>query len=178
MYPPTWKLTQSTNAPGSSSEGQEVDVITSPSGSVKVLYLPSASVTGIRRSEDITVAGVSTTAIPAMEVVRLIDNLGGSPPEYTVEDFVTLTSAAHSLDGSNTAFTAGTTIASSSEPPYHQFTNPERPSNIGQQLLAVTEANGAPDGNIFTSSAAAEAWLNSSEVQTATQILDSVTYSP
>lgn len=176
-YPATWKLSQVTNPPGQSADGQEVDTFTSPSGNVEVVYMPSAQVTGSRRQEAIQVVGVTPTALSTVEVVSLIDQVSGSSSQYAVEDFVTLTSAAHAINSSDSPFKTGATISSSYEPPYHQFTNPERPSDIGQTILAVTEKGGNPAGNVFSSSSDAEAWLNSSEVQTAGQILDSVTFS-
>lgn len=176
-YPATWKFTQATYAPGQSVTGQEVDTITSPSTNVTVSYMPSAQVTGARRREDIKVIDVIPTAVSALEVVKLIDYVNGSPTEYAVEDYVTLTSAAHALNSASTIFTPGAVVNNTSEPPYHQFTNPERPGDIGQQLLAVTISNGNPGSNFFSTNAAAQAWLDSSEVQTAGQILDSVTYS-
>jgi Tfp pilus assembly protein PilW len=174
-YPTTWKLGQVSNAPGASPNGQEVDTITSPSGTVKVVYLPSAAVSGDRQTESITVVGATKTAVNNLGVFKLIDQL--SATQFQVENFVTLTTASHALDANDSPFAQGTTIASSSEPPYHQFTNPERPGDIGQQLLVVTGANGDPTDNVFSSAAAAQAWLNSAEVQTASQILSSVTYS-
>jgi hypothetical protein len=123
------------------------------------------------------VAGLSPTATTNLEVVKLIDQITGPPTQYAAEYYVTLNSAAHALNKTNTPFTTGATIANTSEPPYHQFTNPLRPGNIGQQLLAVTISNGDPGSNFFATSAAAQAWLNSAEVQTAGQILGSVTYS-
>lgn len=175
-YPSNWKLSQVSYTPGTSpTTGQEVNTITSPSTTVTVSYMPSALVTGSRRDETIKVVGVTATAISNLKVYKLIDQLSSS--QYAVEDFVTLNSAAHALDTAATPFTAGAKIAAGAEPPYHQFTNPERPSDIGQQLLAVTISNGNAGNNIFTSNAAAQAWLTSAEVVTASQILDSVTYS-
>jgi prepilin-type N-terminal cleavage/methylation domain-containing protein len=176
-YPANWKLTQAAYAPGQSATGQEVDTITSPSTNVTVTYMPSAQVTGSRRIENIKVVGVTSTDITQLKVIKLIDQITSPSSQYAVEDYVTLTSAAHALNTANTPFTPGATIANTSEPPYHQFTNPQRPGNIGQQLLAVTVANGDPGSNFFTSNANAQTWLSSSEVQTAGQILDSVTYS-
>ncbi len=176
-YPSTWRLTQASYTPGQNSSGQEVDTITSPSGKVKVVYMPSAQVTGVRRTESISVANVLPAEEAALEAVQLIDHLNTSPAQYAVEDFVTLVSAAHALNSTNTPFMAGSTIVSAAEPPYHQFTNPERPGDIGQQLLAVTESGGLPDGNLFASVPAAQNWLSGAEVKTANQILTSVTYS-
>jgi hypothetical protein len=176
-YPVSWKLSQATSAPGASASGQEVNTITSPSTNVTVTYRPSAQVSGDRRQEAIKVAGVVPTAISGLEVLKLIDYTGGSANPYAVEDFVTLTSAAHALNSTDTPFTAGATIGNTSEPPYHQFTNPVRPGDIGQQLLAVTVSNGDPGSNFFNSDSDAQSWLNSPEVVTAGQIIDSVTYS-
>jgi prepilin-type N-terminal cleavage/methylation domain-containing protein len=176
-YPPNWKLSQVINTPGQSPNGQEVDTFTSPSTNVTVIYMPSAQVTGSRRSESIKVVGVSSTAIRGIEVVQLLDHINNQAANYAVEDFVTLTSAAHALNASASPFTPGTSISSTSDPPYHQFTNSIRPSDIGQQLIVVAENGGNAASNIFNNTSDAQAWLNSSEVQTAGQILDSVTYS-
>lgn len=176
-YPATWKFSQVTHAPGQSTTGQEVDTFTSPSTLVTVSYLPSAQVSGIRRAETIKVVGVTQTALSNLKIYQLIDQVTGPPIQYAVEDFVTLTSAGHALNKANSPFTLGSTIANTSEPPYHQFTNPLRPGDIGQQLLAVTISNGDPGSNFFSSTTAAQAWLNSSEVVAAGQILASVTYS-
>lgn len=176
-YPSNWKLSQATYAVGSNIFGQEIDTITSPSTSVTITYRPSALDTGDRRQEAIKVVRASLTANSNLEVLQLIDELSGSPTEYAVEDYVTLASAAHALNKASTAFTPGAVIDKTVEPPYHQFTNPVRPDNIGQQLLAVTIDNGDPGSNFFSSDAAAQAWLSSSEVVTAGQILNSVTYS-
>lgn len=174
-YPTTWKLGQASSTPGASPNGQEVDTITSPSGGVKVVYMPSAAVSGDRQQESISVVGATKTGVNNLGVFQLINQL--SSTQFAVEDFVTLTTASHALNSTDSVFAKGATINSTSEPPYHQFTNPERPGDIGQQLLAVTGASGDPAGNLFSSSAAAQAWLSSSEVQTASQILGSVTYS-
>jgi hypothetical protein len=176
-YPTSWKLTQATSAPGANPQGQEIDTITSPSTNVTVTYRPSAQVSADRRQEAIKVAGVTPTDVSELEVVKLIDQLSGTSNPYAVEDFVTLGSAAHALNSKDSPFTSGATIANTAEPPFHQFTNPVRPDDIGQQLLAITISNGDPGGNFFSSSAAAQAWLSSAEVVTAGQILNSVTYS-
>jgi Tfp pilus assembly protein PilV len=175
-YPTTWKLNQASSAPGANANGQEVDTITSPSGNVTVTYRPSAQVSGDRRQEAIKVFGVTATDLSSLVVVKLIDYVGGTSNSYAVEDYVTLATAAHALNNADTPFTTGATIASTSEPPYHQFTNPLRPGDIGQQLLAVTVSNGDPGSNFFNSNSAAQSWLNSPEVVTAGQIIDSVTY--
>jgi type II secretory pathway pseudopilin PulG len=175
-YPASWKITQATYPPGTEPNGQEVDTITSPSGNVKVVYMPSAQVSGDRQVETITVASATKTDVSDLGVFQLINAL--SPSQFAVENFVTLTTASHALNSTDSPFTQGATIANASEPPYHQFTNPQRPEDIGQQLLVVTNASGDPAGNSFASSAAAQAWLNSAEVQTASRILGSVTYSP
>ena len=175
-YPTTWKLSQASSAPGSSADGQEVDTITSPSTNVTVSYRPSAQVSGDRRQEAIKVFGVTPTDVSNLVVVKLIDYVGGASNSYAVEDYVTLATAAHALNSSDTPFTTGATIASTTEPPYHQFTNPVRPTDIGQQLLAVTVSNGDPGSNFFNTDNAAQSWLNSPEVVTAGQIIDSVTY--
>ncbi len=174
-YPASWKVTQATYPPGTEPNGQEVDTITSPSGGVKVVYMPSALVSGDRQLETITVAGATKTDVSNLGVFQLINQLSAS--QFAVEDFVTLTTASHALNTADSPFAQGTTITNTSEPPYHQFTNPERPEDIGQQLLVVTNSSGNPAGNLFASSASAQAWLNSAEVQTASQILGSVTYS-
>lgn|GEM_PF-2524796 len=174
-YPTNWKLTQVANAPGTSANGQEVDTITSPSGSVKVLYMPSAAVSGARRPETINVISDTKTSVSNLGVFQLIDQLSSS--QFAVENFVTLTTASHALNSADSVFSKGATISNTADPPYHQFTNPERPGDIGQQLLAITGSSGDPAGNLFASSSAAQAWLSSAEVQTATQILSSVTYS-
>jgi cytoskeletal protein RodZ len=175
-YPSNWKFSQATYTPGQSSTGQEVNAISSPSTNVTVSYMPSAQVSGTRRQEVIKVVGLTATNISNIEVVKLIDQLSG-PTQYAVEDYVSLTSAAHTLNNTDLPFTLGATINATFEPPYHQFTNPQRPSDIGQQLLAITVNNGNAGNNLFNTNADAQAWLNSSEVQTAGQILDSVTYS-
>ena len=176
-YPSTWKFTQATFTPGQNTNGQEVDTITSPSTSVAVSYLPSAQVSGVRRIENIKVVDVIPTATSDLKVYQLIDQVTGPPAQYAVEDFVALTTAAHALNKVNSPFNKGATIANSAEPPYHQFTNPLRPGNIGQQLLSVNIGGTTPGGNIFDTNAAAQDWLNGSEVVTAGQILSSVTYS-
>ena len=176
-YPSTWKLSQASFAPGQNTNGQEADTITSPTASVAVSYMPSAQVSGVRLNETIKVVGVNPTATSDLKVYQLIDQVTGPPTQYVVEDFVTLTSAAHALNKANSPFNQGTTIANTSEPPYHQFTNPLRPGNIGQQLLSVNIGGTGPGANIFNSNAAAQDWLNASEVVTAGQILSSVTYS-
>lgn len=174
-YPTTWKLTQVANTPGTSQNGQEVDTITSPSGGVKVVYMPGATVSGDRQQENITVVGATKTGVNNLGVFQLINQV--SNVQYEVEDFVTLTTASHALNKADSVFAQGATISNTAEPPYHQFTNPERPGDIGQQLLAVTGSSGNPGDNTFSSSASAQAWLSSAEVQTAGQILASVTYS-
>jgi hypothetical protein len=176
-YPTTWKLTQTSSAPGASADGQEVDTITSPTTNVTVTYRPSAQVSGERRQEAIKVVSATSTDVSDLVVLKLIDYVGGATNSYAVEDFVTLASAAHALNSAATPFTTGATIANTNEPPYHQFTNPLRPGDIGQQLLAVTISNGDPGSNFFNSDSDAQSWLNSPEVVTAGQIIDSVTYS-
>jgi hypothetical protein len=176
-YPASWKFSQVTSTPGQNTNGQEVDTITSPSTSVAVSYMPSAQVSGIRLGETIKVVGVNPASVSNLKVYQLIDEVTGPPVQYAVEDFVTLTSAAHALNKANSPFTLGSTIANTAEPPYHQFTNPLRPGNIGQQLLSVNIGGTTPGNNFFSTAAAAQDWLNASEVQTAGQILASVTYS-
>jgi|ERR1039458_7354224 hypothetical protein len=176
-YPASWKFSQATSAPGQNTNGQEVDTITSPSTAVAVSYMPSAQVSGIRLGETIKVVGVNPASVSNLKVYQLIDEVTGPPVQYAVEDFVTLTSAAHALNKANSPFTLGSTIANTSEPPYHQFTNPLRPGNIGQQLLSVNIGGTTPGNNFFSTATAAQDWLNASEVVAAGQILSSVTYS-
>jgi prepilin-type N-terminal cleavage/methylation domain-containing protein len=175
-YPATWKLSQATFAPGQNANGQEVDTITSPSTSVAVSYMPSAQVSGVRRIESIKVVGVNPTATSDLKVYQLINQITGPPIQYAAEDFVTLTSAAHALNKANSPFSQGAVIANSAEPPYHQFTNPLRPGNIGQQLLSVNIGGFGPGINFFSSAQSAQDWFKTSEVVTAGQILASVTY--
>jgi hypothetical protein len=168
-YPSSWTYAQDTSNSGPA--GSEVNTITSPSHKVVVVYAPDVQLGGTGVSETSNVVDVTPNKAGDFAVVQLVNTVKTSG-SYTADVFATPQDSTSSQD----KWTKGTSITNSYTPQWHQFINPKQAGSPRNQLLAVT-----PDGNPFTlnrfnSAADAQAWLSSSEVKIAIQILTTVSY--
>ena len=173
-YPASWVFEKKTYAPGT-APSQEVDTISSPSGDTVVTYDPQSFAPF---GESVTVHVVSVKSAPAdgLEVVGLVQEVSsGGSTQFDADYFVTAKSHAYACSP-HTPFAPGAVIKSSCEPGggLYGFENPNTPSFKGYQTLDVSQKN-AGQGT-FDNLAEAQAWFDSSEIQTAGKILGSVSY--
>ncbi len=182
-YPSTWVLKQ--DAHGNATGDSELNTITNPNSKIAVSYTPKYGIGGVPVSQTITVNDVLPTVASDFNVVELLVKQSSG---YAVEAFVTTKTQAHEniakatansgyADGGTVNFTKGATIQNDGgSNTGHGFNNPKKPNTTGAQKVRITNASNPLDLPSFTTSDAAQAWLNSAEVKTAVQILTSLNY--
>jgi hypothetical protein len=162
-YPTTWTFKQSL----SESVVPEADVFKSPTGQVEVKYFPNSALGPTGDTSTVHVLSVNDTNASGLVIVGLIYNGVDQPNVYYPQLFVTYNPSP--------AYKAGQTLNNNYIPVVPGFGGDSR-TGSGITELDVEQASQTDQGNGFTSQSAAQAWLNSSEVQTGDKILKSVTY--
>ena len=170
QYPTNWTLSQVIN-----KYNDEVDKIISPSGLVAVVYLPQGSPAGpgVGTQSNVNVVSVNQAAASGYEVVSLYKQM----PQLTTSNYAAdiFLVPASSTNTNQQPYAAGMSYASAYEPQFYMF-NDAKLNKYSQQMDVEISSSQLPAQNLFSSQTAAVNWMNSSEVKTATQILESVSY--
>jgi hypothetical protein len=175
-YPSDWKLSQSQAQTQTQSVAEYT--ITNPAGNVAVNYTPNSSGTGGGNTTtgaytNNVLSLISPTATADFKVVRGLTTEyqswldSGKQYSYYADYLLTSNAAVQQQGLSQGTNTGSDAIA-------YNFTNAKSSSPQVNQNLFVTIPGNYTDS--FDSLAAAQAWLNSSDVKTAGQILASVSY--
>ena len=166
-YPTDWQF-------ANGNQSYEIDKIASPSGLVEILYTPQGNPVGpgVGTVSTVNVVNVSKAVAPGYEVVSLIKHMTQmASPNYAADIFLAPTSLTNI---NHQAYSAGLSYSSSYEPQFYMFNDSKLSSYSQLMEVTIPVNNRLVSQNMFSSFLAAENWINSNDVKTATKILESV----
>lgn len=146
----------------------ELDVFTSPSGSVVVDYYPGNGEGPTGNNSTVNIASVNNSQASGLEVVgAIIKSLDISSIGYVAQLFVTDTSSD---------YVAGQTLNNNYWSVIPEFANPNLLGGNKVTHLDVEQASKAAQTKGFSTQAEVLTWLNSNEVKTGQLILERASF--